>query len=121
MTQSQLEAQLAFQVKACGLPEPMTQYRLPELPDRRFAFDFAWPVQRLLVEVNGSTWIANSGHTSGKGIERDCEKLCLAVVNGWKVMMVTGLQVKDGRAVQWIERALNVSELMGGEPQDADI
>lgn len=107
---SQLEAQLGYMIKACGLPDPETQYRLPEIPERRFAFDFAWIEQRLLVEVNGSTWVANSGHTSGTGIERDCEKAALAVVNGWRVLTVTGLQVKDGRAVQWIEQALKQVE-----------
>jgi len=108
VTLSALESQLAYMIRCVGLPEPKTQYRLPEIPDRRFAFDFAWLAERLLVEVNGSTWVANSGHTSGTGIERDCEKAALAVVNGWRVLTVTGLQVKDGRAVQWIERALKV-------------
>jgi uncharacterized membrane protein len=100
MTQSALESQLAYMIKCVGLPEPVTQYRLPELPDRKFAWDFAWPVERLLVDVQGGTWVANSGHTSGTGLERDCEKMVLGTLNGYRVMFVTGLQVKDGRAVQ---------------------
>ena len=105
MSLSQLEATLAMQIRALELPEPMREYRLPELTEQ-YRFDFAWPSQRLLVEVNGATWIANSGHTSGKGIERDTEKSCLAVLAGYRVLVVTRMQVKDGRAVQWIERAL---------------
>lgn len=109
MSQSQLEAQLTFMIKAYGLPEPVREYRLPELPEREHRFDFVWLSQRLLVEVNGATWVANSGHTSGKGIERDTEKCCLAVLAGYRVLVVTGLQVKDGRAVQWIEKALKAN------------
>jgi len=106
MSQSQLEAQLAMQIKAVGLPEPVREYRLPELPEREHRFDFAWPDLRLLVEVNGATWVSNSGHTSGKGIERDTTKCNLAVLAGYSVLVVTGLQVKDGRAVGWIEQAI---------------
>lgn len=110
MSQSQLEAQLAYMLKAVGLPDPAREYRLPEVPERKFAFDFAWVNERLLVEVNGSTWVANSGHTSGSGIERDTAKCNLAVLVGYRVLVVTGLQIKDGRAVEWIERALKVKE-----------
>jgi hypothetical protein len=106
VTQSALESQLAYMIHCAGLPEPKTQYRLPELPDRKFAWDLAWPCERLLVDVQGGTWVANSGHTSGKGLERDCEKMVLGTLCGYRVMFVTGLQVKDGRAVQWIEQAL---------------
>ena len=108
MTLSALESQLAYMIRCVGLPEPKTQYRLPELPERKFAWDFAWPVERLLVDVQGGTWVSNSGHTSGAGLERDCEKMVLATLAGYRVMFVTGMQVKDGRAVQWIERSLKV-------------
>lgn len=113
MTKSHLEAQLAYMIRCIGLPDPVTQYRLPET-DRKYAWDFAWPCERLLVDVQGGTWVANSGHTSGTGLERDCEKMVLATLAGYRVMFVTGLQVKDGRAVQWIERALKVVEASEG-------
>jgi very-short-patch-repair endonuclease len=106
VSQSQLEAQLALMVRCVGLPEPVQQYRLPELPDRHYRFDFAWVKERLLVEVNGSTWVSNTGHTSGRGIERDTEKANLAVLAGYRLLTVTGTQVKDGRAIGWIEQAL---------------
>ena len=104
---SQLEEILAYNIKCVRLPEPVRQYRLPET-ERKYTWDFAWPVERLLVDVQGGTWVANTGHTSGPGLERDCEKMVLGVLNGYRVMFVTGKQVKDGRALQWIERALKV-------------
>ena len=111
---SQLEELLAYNIKCVRLPEPVRQYRLPELPDRKFTFDFAWPVERLLVEVNGGIWVSNTGHSSGTGIERDTEKCNLAVLNGYRVLSVTGNQEKDGRALMWIERALRVVEASEG-------
>lgn len=108
MTQSHLEEMLVWQVKAAQLPEPVQQFRLPEIPDRKFAFDLAWPGQRLLCEVQGGTWLAKAGHNSGNGIERDTEKAALAVLHGWRLLQVTALQIKDGRALVWLSRLLGV-------------
>ena len=105
MSKSKLEETLGFQIRCTGLPEPVTQYVVPET-HRQHIWDFAFLDERLLVDVQGGTWVANSGHTSGTGIERDCEKMVLATLAGYRVMFVTGFQVKDGRAVGWIERAI---------------
>lgn len=110
MTKSALESQLAYMIRCVGLPEPVIQYRLPETPKRRYMWDFCWPCERLLVDVQGGTWMPKSGHNTGGAIERDCEKMALGTLNGYRVMFVTGLQVKDGRAVQWIERALRIGQ-----------
>lgn len=108
MTQSKLELELSWMIHVAGLPEPVQQYVVPET-SRKHLWDFAFLEQRLLVDVQGGTWVSNSGHTSGTGIERDCEKMVLATLAGYRVMFVTGLQVKDGRAVQWIEQALKAT------------
>ena len=110
MSKSKLEEQLAHMIRCVGLPEPVPQYRLPETPDRRYAWDFCFVKERLLVDVQGGTWMPKGGHNTGKGIEDDCEKMVLGVLSGYRVMFVTALQVKDGRAVEWIERALQVKE-----------
>ena len=74
---SKLEDLLLFQIRAMGLPEPEREYLAIE--GRRFRFDFAWtePHHRLLVEVQGGIW-QKSGHTSGRGVTRDMEKLNLS-------------------------------------------
>jgi len=77
------------------------------LPGRKYRFDFAFPEAGLLVEVQGGTW-TKGAHSSGVGIERDTEKAAHAVTQGWRVMPVTGGQVKKGKAVQWITQALIV-------------
>lgn len=104
---SQLENVLAHQIKLAGLPEPLRELR-NAVPDRRYRFDFGWPDHHLLLEVQGGAWI-RSGHTSGSGINRDTEKANLAMLEGWRVMCVTSNQIHDGRALQWIKRALEMS------------
>jgi very-short-patch-repair endonuclease len=75
--------------------------------DRRWRFDFAWPAgKRLAVEVDGATWI-NGRHTRGKGYEKDCEKLNEAAILGWKILRFTTDMVRDGRAIDTIQRALD--------------
>jgi len=99
-----LEALLLWQLKDAGLPEPTVQFKA--IADRRYRWDFAYPDYRLLIEVQGGTWVANTGHTSGRGVARDCEKANLATVNGWRVLLFTGDMVKDGTALDTIIKAM---------------
>lgn len=103
MSASQLEAELALQIKALGLPEPVREY--PAITGRKFRFDFAWLEHRLLVEVNGGTY-TKGAHSTGRGIARDYEKANLATLAGWRVLSFDGKAVKDGTAVEVIRKAL---------------
>ncbi len=103
MSASQLEAELALQIKALGLPEPIREYQA--IKGRKFRFDFAWLEQRLLVEVNGGTY-TKGAHSTGRGIARDYEKANLAVLQGWRVLSFDGKSVKSGEAVEVIRQAL---------------
>ncbi len=103
MSASQLEAELALQIKALGLPEPIREYQA--IKGRKFRFDFAWLEQRLLVEVNGGTY-TKGAHSTGRGIARDYEKANLATLDGWRVLSFDGKSVKDGTAVEVIRKAL---------------
>ena len=87
MSASQLEAELALQIRALGLPEPIREYRA--IKGRKFRFDFAWLEQRLLVEVNGGTY-TKGAHSTGRGIARDYEKANLAVLQGWRALSFDG-------------------------------
>ena len=106
---SGLEMLLAFQIRAKGLTKPQTEFAA--IPGRRYRFDFAWGHpglgnRGLLVEVQGATWIKGA-HSTGQGINRDCEKSILAQLLGWRVFQVTRDQIESGQAIQWIEEALN--------------
>ena len=101
---STLEDTLARQLRAAGLPTPEREVRFQ--PPRRWRLDFAWPAHSLAVEVDGGTWTGGR-HTRGQGFENDCEKLNHALLNGWRVLRVTGAMVRDGRALATIEAALS--------------
>ena len=102
--ESHLEALLLAQLRAAGLPEPERQHKL--IPGRRFAADFCWVEERLYCEVDGGTWAPKSRHTSGSGVESDCEKSSLAAGLGFRQVRVTGRQVESGQALAWIQAAL---------------
>jgi very-short-patch-repair endonuclease len=103
MSKSALEAELALQIRALGLPEPIREYQA--ITGRKFRFDFAWLEHRLLVEVNGGTY-TKGAHSTGQGIARDYEKANLATLDGWRVLMFDGKVVKSGVAVEVIRQAL---------------
>lgn len=91
------------QVQLAGLPAPVTEYKFH--PSRKWRFDFCWPDKSIAVEVDGAIF-ANGRHTRGTGVERDNEKFAEAMLLGWKVLRVSTNQVKDGRALGWVERLL---------------
>lgn len=72
------------------------------IPGRKFRWDFAWPDNKLLVEVQGGSW--NGGkHGRGSGIAKDTEKLNLATISGWRVMQFTPDQIRQGKALRWVQ------------------
>jgi hypothetical protein len=103
---SQLELQLKNKLREAGLP--LGDAGVAIIPGRKYEFDRVWREQMVAVEVQGATFV-KGGHSSGTGIERDCEKACLAAIHGWKYLPVTKNQIKSGQAVEWIARALGVT------------
>ncbi len=101
---SDLEEELAFQIKAAKLPEPKREFRFT---DRRWRFDFAWWEHKLAVEVEGLSF-GKSRHTTLKGYQADCEKYNAATLLGWRVLRFTRRDIKKGNALSTIERALQV-------------
>jgi very-short-patch-repair endonuclease len=61
------------------------QYRFH--PKRRWVFDFAWPEQRLAVEIEGGIFVRGR-HVSPRGFVADCEKYNEAAVLGWTVLRI---------------------------------
>lgn len=101
---SELEAIMLGQLESAGLAEGMVrEHRFH--PDRRWRFDFCWPSRRLALEVQGGVWV-NGGHNRGAGFTNDCEKFNEAALLGWRLIKVSGGQVRNGCALGWVERAL---------------
>src|SRR3990167_10172651 len=83
MKQSAPEAEFALHCRAHKLT-PETEFRFN--PARKWRFDFAWPEQKLGVEINGAVWVVGV-HSTGAGITRDYEKGNSAALLGWRVSL----------------------------------
>lgn len=101
---SALELELRGQLLIFGLTKGI-EFEFAAVPGRRFRWDIAFKEKRLLIEVNGGIW-HKGGHSTGKGITRDCEKNNLAVLLGYRCLAVTADHIKSGQALKWILEAL---------------
>jgi len=102
--ESPLEQDLRHQISVSGLPMPEREYRF--YPKRRWRADFAWVAQRLLVEVEGATFV-NGRHNRGSGFEKDAEKYNAAALMNWTVLRVTKTMIDNGTAIEMIRQALS--------------
>ena len=107
---SHLEKLLLIHMRSLKCEMPVAEYRFH--PVRRWRFDFAYPSQKLAIEVEGGTW-TNGRHSRAKGFESDCEKYNTAQMMGWTVLRFTGDMIKRGEAIQSIEAALLAEEESG--------
>lgn len=100
---SKPEALLSLQLRATKIEPPATEYMFH--PERRWRFDFAWPSRRIAVEIEGG--IATGGrHVRPAGFREDTVKYNEATLAGWHLLRVLPEDVKSGRALLLIERAL---------------
>lgn len=95
---SSLERHFLAIWKAFGMvqvrAEPVEQHCFHE--SRKWRFDFAWPEDKVAVELEGGTWSRKKmAHNTGAGIQRDIEKLNAAVLMGWRVLRYTAKDLKS--------------------------
>ena len=64
------------------------------LYNRKFRFDFAIVEHKIAIEYEG-IMAYKSRHTSVTGYSKDCEKYNLAVINGWRVLRYTALNISN--------------------------
>ncbi len=108
MHDTKWEDMLCRQIELHGLPKPERESKI--IPKRQFRYDLCWPEHKLVVEVQGSTWVAGRGHSSGVGIKRDAEKLNLAVLEGYYEMQFVADHIKSGKAIYWLQQFFNNSK-----------
>ena len=72
---------------------------------RKWRFDYAWPSQRVAVEIDGGQWVRNGGRHNR---DSDREKLNYAAAQGWRVLRFSTQQVDRDPAgcVELLRRAL---------------
>ena len=90
-----------------GLPRPALQYEI-RLGTRRVIADFAFPDQRLIVEVMGYRW-----HGGKERWENDLLRSSELGAAGWRVIYVTARQIRRDRmaTMERLARALGVQSL----------
>jgi very-short-patch-repair endonuclease len=110
-----LEEMLWNRIQDALLPLPVRQFHWAK-PERKYRSDFAYPQDRILIEVQGGIWAKNPGrHNRGSGYQSDSARDNLAALKGWKLLRFTEAMIKsrasDG-AVETIRRALQPAETM---------
>lgn len=87
--------------------------------ERKWRFDFAWPQERVAVEIQGGGW--KGRHSRPGGFSKDCEKTIYAAAAGWVVIPITTGQLRDERLVSLIAQAINArrikAEIGSAEPR----
>lgn len=105
MSNSGLEAyfEAIWPTLAAGLPVPEREH-----PFGRYRFDFAWPKEKVVLEIHGGDRMARSGHNTAAGMARDHRKQAAAVLAGWTYFCCTGSMLKDNpqEVVDWLVKAL---------------
>lgn len=73
---------------------------------RKYRGDFVNPYSKIIIEIQGGTW-SNSkmGHNSGRGIQRDAEKIRLAAFLGFYTLPLIDKDIKE-------ETILKIKELI---------
>lgn len=85
------------------IPQLEGQYK--PFDGRKYAYDFAIPDLKILIDIQGGTWV-NGRHNRAQGMNGDCEKNNLAQFDGYSTFIFTGDQVKNGSAIIMLERFL---------------
>ncbi|MFN2588444.1 MAG: endonuclease domain-containing protein [Actinomycetota bacterium] len=86
---SPLEARLERRLRRSKIPAPLQQHEV-RLDGHRYFLDFAWPDERVAVEVDGYRW-----HSSREAWRRDRERLTTLRRAGWTVVNATREDVDD--------------------------
>jgi hypothetical protein len=77
-----------------------TEVRL--IPRRRFKFDYANIPAKVAIEINGQIW-HKGGHSTGKSLLRDYEKLNLAQQHGYCVFQLSSEMITE----EWLAAIAN--------------
>lgn len=105
MSQSDLEATFALQLRHLGVPEPEREHMFAKELGRRWRFDFAWPDAMLAVELQGGVW-SRGRHSRGAGYIADCEKANAATMLGWRLLRFTRESVDDWSGAELVAKML---------------
>jgi len=99
-----------FHLKVEGLPPPTSQYRFCDT--RKWSCDFAWPDQKIIVEIEGGIWRRNAfgnwagAHTHPTAVLRDIEKYNHMALMGFRLFRFAPDHLKNGTAIEIMKQVL---------------
>lgn len=70
-------------------------------PVRRWRFDYAIPIAKIAIEVEGGVWTGGR-HTSPKGFLNDIEKYNTATIMGWRLLRTTPDRLCSNETLQMV-------------------
>jgi len=80
--------------------------------DREVKFCADFLIGKLIVEINGGTWMQKSGHASAKGIQRDYQKLNAAQIAEFMYLQFVPEEVYSGMAIEIIKRVVGSAQCL---------
>ena len=84
-------------------------------PKRKWRFDFAWPEQKVAVELEGVTGEGGGRHQRIGGFIADCKKYESALMRGWRVYRVPGPWIATKSRHVWRAEVMrNLRDLLQG-------
>jgi very-short-patch-repair endonuclease len=98
-TRSVAEAELELRLEEAGITGWRTEYEFSP-HGRRWRLDFAWPRERLAVEVDGSV------HRTKGRFARDFDKHNALVLAEWLYLRFNAKHIATGKATETIRAAL---------------
>jgi len=94
------EEYLADQLRENGI----TFKREAKFCDRLYRADFL--IDKIIIEINGGTWMQKSGHNTAKGIQRDYEKSNVAQLAGFMYLQFIPEEGYSGDAIKILKNAM---------------
>jgi len=76
---------------------------------RKWRMDYAWPAQKVALEVEGGAW-TQGRHTRGKGFIADLEKYSAAASLGWLVIRCTPDDLATAQTIKFLRDAMAANE-----------
>jgi hypothetical protein len=105
-----------LQCRVRNLEAPVRELKFH--PTRDWRFDYAWPAQKIALEVEGVVYGAGGQltgrHVHASGFREDCLKYGEAFRLGWTVLRVLPEQISSGLAADWLAARMTGAPMSPG-------
>lgn len=91
--------------ESLNIPKPEIEYHFHS--SRNWRFDFAWPQQKVFLEIDGGIW-TTGGHNRGAQMLKTWEKENEAAILGWRCIRCQPDEVNTFQTAELLKRALGL-------------